>query len=640
MSLESVFLNILSMSISGAVAILIILLLRLLLKKAPKVISYALWAIVLLRLLCPIAPESAFSAFSIIKTPKIEPAALVESYEPISTEYIPQENTASNSSPSKEYPFYEKSEAESEPENSLNLIKTATYIWITGAVAMGFYGFASYLRLRKRLVTAVPIRKNIYRADGIPSPFVLGLLRPKIFLPSDGEEWEKPYVLLHEQIHIRRGDHIVKLLAFATLCIHWFNPMVWIAFAQAGKDMEMSCDEAVIKKLGSSVLKNYSTSLLNLSIGKPAIALMPLSFGEEDPKGRINNLSKWKKPKLLVILIAVIIGIIASVTLLTNPIGIRHKNEENLEKAVRQAVYSEIQKPQEEGTFACESHKILSITDISKPFYEKTYFFNVSAVVLYQEYDLNGSVIYQWYTPMKLTFDESTDGEYILKQCLWPVSDRDFETELRKIFSKRDADDVLNGSEIQKELEQNCDEHANAWIQNEHTQTVSISADSVSSGVQLLVIEGSYEFEGNFNDEPLWATEAELKKYEEFLFAINGKDIKTLIAVISPGDETIVTELTREQTAEILNRLKTARPALFKEPENPSTGGGNTLYIETAGKKAIISDNGNWFTVSLEGEPNRWIFSTEWEKSSDIANIWAPAIKALEDKKAFQTEEE
>ena len=151
-------------------------------------------------------------------------------------------------------------------------------------LVMVLYAMVSYIRLRRKLITASLLRDNIYLADEIAFPFVMGLLRPKIYLPSSMAEQEQPYILMHEQHHIRRRDPVIKALAFLALCIHWFNPLVWVAFIMAGKDMEMSCDEAVVRKMGTGILADYTASLLSLATGKHIIAGMPLAFGEGDTK--------------------------------------------------------------------------------------------------------------------------------------------------------------------------------------------------------------------------------------------------------------------------------------------------------------------------------------------------------------------
>ena len=334
--------KILNMSVTASVAIVFVLLLRLLLKKAPKVISYALWAVVLIRLLCPVSIESGLSLFDLFDTPTVD---MTEHSSAV--EYIPS-NIVHTEFPEVVLPVPGVGEAITEvlPQGEEQIradplegpIFIATYVWWGGILVMAIYGIVTYLRLRRRLITASPLRDNIYLADDIDSPFVMGLFRPKIYLPSAMEEREQSYILLHEQHHIRRLDHVVKALAFAALCIHWFNPLVWVAFILSGKDMEMSCDEAVVRKLGTQIRADYTASLLSLATGKRIIAGMPLAFGEGNTKGRIKNLANWKKPAFWVVLVAVIACIVLAVCLLTNPAGsgepdlsfLNYKNAVNL----------------------------------------------------------------------------------------------------------------------------------------------------------------------------------------------------------------------------------------------------------------------------------------------------------------------
>ena len=315
--------KILNMSLTASVAIVFVLLLRLLLKKAPKVISYALWGVVLIRLLCPVSIESGLSLFGLFDTPT---AHMTERTSAV--EYIPS-NIVHTEYPEVVLPVPGIGEAITEalPQGEEQLradpmeapMSIATYVWMGGILVMATYGIVTYLRLRRKLQTASPLRENIWLADGIESPFVMGLIRPKIYLPSAMEEREQSYIILHEQHHIRRLDHIVKALAFVALCIHWFNPLVWVAFILSGKDMEMSCDEAVVRKLGTEIRADYSASLLSLATGKRIIAGMPLAFGEGNTKGRIRNLANWKKPAFWVVLVAVIACVVLAVCLLTNP---------------------------------------------------------------------------------------------------------------------------------------------------------------------------------------------------------------------------------------------------------------------------------------------------------------------------------
>ena len=315
----------LNMSLTASVVIVLVLILRLFLKKAPKIISYALWSIVLFRLLCPVSIESGLSLFGLLDTPVASNGTLTTRIEYIPNDIVHMED------PSVVLPAPGIGEVISDtlPQGEEQLVADpleapvaiATYLWMAGVLVMGTYAVVSYLRLRRKLITASLLKENIYLADEIASPFVMGLIHPKIYLPSSLGAREQPYVVMHEQHHIRRLDHIVKVLAFIALSIHWFNPLVWIAFQMASKDMEMSCDEAVVRKMGDGVLADYTASLLSLATGKHVIAGMPLAFGEGDPKARIRNLASWKKPAIWVVLAAVIACAVLAICLLTNPRG-------------------------------------------------------------------------------------------------------------------------------------------------------------------------------------------------------------------------------------------------------------------------------------------------------------------------------
>ena len=313
-----------NMSLTASVVILAVLAVRLLLRRAPKVFSYVLWAVVLFRLLCPVSVTSAVSLLGALGAPAQERTAVTSVVE-----YVPANivrNMAPAVTPLPQEPF--------SAEPGENIVSTApsvtppdaapasplsgpvavlTLTWLTGMALLLLYSVVSLLRLRRRLVGAVRLEDNIYLADYIPSPFVMGLFRPKIYLPSTLTETERGYILRHEQYHLRRRDHVVKLLSFLALCVHWFNPLVWAAFILAGKDMEMSCDEAVVRELGEDIRADYSASLLSLATGRRIVAGMPLAFGEGDTGGRIRNLLNWKRPQpwIIAVCAVVCVGLIA-----------------------------------------------------------------------------------------------------------------------------------------------------------------------------------------------------------------------------------------------------------------------------------------------------------------------------------------
>lgn len=311
-----------NMSVTASVVILFVLLARLLLKKAPKIFSYALWAIVLFRLLCPVSITTNLSLLGLLDAPVVEATT-----HTTAVEYIPQDIVHTPAPEVKlPVPGVNQSANEALPQGDEQTaadpmeapVALATLVWLAGIGVLAAYSVVSLLRLRQRLVGAVPLRDNIYLVDYIDSPFVMGIFCPKIYLPSSLTEQERVYILLHERHHIRRGDHIIKALAFFALCIHWFNPMVWVAFVLSSKDMEMSCDEAVVQKLGEGIRADYSASLLSLATGRRIIAGTPLAFGEGDTKSRIKNLLNWKRAKPAVVFLALALVVLVAAVCGTN----------------------------------------------------------------------------------------------------------------------------------------------------------------------------------------------------------------------------------------------------------------------------------------------------------------------------------
>ena len=307
------FPDLLDLNVTASIVILFILCVRQFLKGAPKIFSYALWGIVLLRLLVPVSIESSVSFVpertefsSMVEINEVLPEIQFETPADRTDNEWHQENTAPDAPLVQTY-------HSADPETYL------TITWLVGIAVMLLNSAVSYLKLRRRVRTAAPVGKGIYIADHIDTPFVMGFFRPAIYLPSALADSERRYIIAHERHHIRRGDHIFKALGFLALTIHWFNPLVWVAFSLASRDMEMSCDEAVIRKLGDAFRADYSETLLNLATGHRTFTGMPLAFGEDDPTGRVRNLAKWKKPAIWVIVICILVCAVLAVCLLTDP---------------------------------------------------------------------------------------------------------------------------------------------------------------------------------------------------------------------------------------------------------------------------------------------------------------------------------
>lgn len=340
--LQSILIEILNMSLTASVMIIAVFLARIPLKKAPGICAYALWGIVLFRLLCPISFESDVSLLGFLQNEPAVEGRMEYIHQDIGYQLEPQVHMpveAVNDAVNHSLPA-------GNPQGSVNPMQIVLYlavrIWILGILLMFLYSGISLYKLQKRLKSAVWERDNIYRMSGNTSPFVYGIFKPRIYLPEDLSENELEYILLHEQIHIKRGDQIYRMLAYLALCIHWFNPLVWAAFSFSGRDMEISCDEAVIRTMGSGVKKEYSASLLNLAHGSKIVKGIPVAFGESDTGSRIKHVLKYQKPAKIFAVAAVVACAILTVVLLANPA------EKDSEYSVYGVVtYAELEGPQQ-----------------------------------------------------------------------------------------------------------------------------------------------------------------------------------------------------------------------------------------------------------------------------------------------------
>ena len=310
--MSELFLKIVNMSIAGSILVLVVILLRLVLKKAPKWVNVLLWGVVAVRLICPFSFESAVSLLPGTET--ISPA--------IMTDKEPTIQTGVSALDSIINPII-KSSFSPEPGDSANplqiWIPILCIIWVSGIVILLLYITISYVRLEKKLSEAVILRDNIYQSEQVVAPFVLGFMKPKIYLPYRMEEKNLSYVIAHEQAHIRRKDHWWKLVGFLLLTLHWFNPLMWIAYVLLCRDIELACDEKVIKAMDNENRADYTRALLNCSVNRRSVATCPLAFGEVGVKERVKNVMNYKKPTLWIVIVAILACIVVAVCFLTNP---------------------------------------------------------------------------------------------------------------------------------------------------------------------------------------------------------------------------------------------------------------------------------------------------------------------------------
>ncbi len=329
--MTALFSTVLDMSLMACPVIAVILLLRLPLKKAPKKYSYALWAIAGFRLIFPGSIESAFSIFNLqrraaapkapvtaapVSTPIINiadavtPTAPPASAPPVVSTFAPAVDIPISTAPPAGdiLPPAATAAPTAPAAPALGVMDILAILWCLGMAALLIYSVVSYIRLKRRMATATLLEDNIYRAEGLASPFILGFFRPRIYIPYGLEGDELSYVLAHERCHLKRGDHIIKPLAFLILILHWFDPLVWLAFILMSKDMEMSCDEKLLAK-NEGIRKAYSSTLLSFASNRRFPAPGPLAFGEGSVRSRIKNVLHWKKPALWVTIAAVLVCI-------------------------------------------------------------------------------------------------------------------------------------------------------------------------------------------------------------------------------------------------------------------------------------------------------------------------------------------
>ena len=312
--MSELFLKIVNMSISASWVVIAVLTLRFCLKKAPKWVNVLLWGIVAARMVFPFSIESVLSLIPSAET--ISPTIMMEQTPSVQTG-VPALNHVINPVISGSF-----TPAPGASANPLQIwIPILTGIWLFGVAALFLYSAASYWRLRRKVCEAVILRGNIYQSENVCSPFVLGIIKPKIYLPYHMDSREMDHVIAHEQTHIRRKDHWWKPLGFLLLTIHWFNPLMWLSYVLLCRDIELACDEKVIGKMGNAQRADYTQALVACSVDRRLIAACPLAFGEIGVKERVKSVMNYKKPAFWIVLASVIVCAVIAVCFLTNPIG-------------------------------------------------------------------------------------------------------------------------------------------------------------------------------------------------------------------------------------------------------------------------------------------------------------------------------
>ena len=327
MSLTEVFMIILNMSLTASYCIAAVLVLRVFLKKQPKIFSYLLWSVVLFRLLCPVSFSSSFSLLrmdtNVISRENLTARQMTEHTAGKENVEHPEQMTEDQNEETEA--VSQTAQAEQRGASRIQtVLAVAAWVWFTGMVLWIAYGVWSAYRLCRFLKKAIHVEDDLYETEGISSSFVLGIIRPRIYLPEGLSGEEREFVLAHERVHAARKDYLVKILAWLARCIHWFNPLAWLAFALMENDMEMSCDEAVVRRMGMEVKQDYSRALLTLSSETTKIGSYPPAFGEGRVKDRVRNILSYRKRALVTVALLAVLLLVVVAGLSLNP----RKNDE------------------------------------------------------------------------------------------------------------------------------------------------------------------------------------------------------------------------------------------------------------------------------------------------------------------------
>ncbi|MBQ2687127.1 MAG: M56 family metallopeptidase [Clostridia bacterium] len=399
-------LKLLNMSLVSSLLILALLILRPLMKKAPRAIMCALWGLVGLRLICPFSFESSLSLVPTSEpiskeavTTAVEPEALSEVLD---TQRIIISNTLAS-----------PAGASINPMQAISLV--AAFIWAVGVAVMLIISLVSFLRLKKSVSASINVERNVYINDELSSPFVLGLFAPRIYIPSFLTEYEKEYVIAHENAHIKRCDYLFKPLGYIILSLHWFNPLVWVAYIMLCRDIEAACDELVIRKMDDQGKKEYSKVLLNLSVPSKKIRACPVAFGEVGVKARIKGVLSYKRPAFWIIVGAVLLTGVLSVCFLTNPVKAENEPEASkvytLDERISKAIVDHSQSAQADSRFCVENYVELKSLVFGD---------NVTAYIwaYYGEYEKAEDTVnlcFEKYAPAKVRLRKVNDSYHLVE---------------------------------------------------------------------------------------------------------------------------------------------------------------------------------------------------------------------------------
>ena len=489
--MSALFLKVLHMSVCANWLVLAVLLLRVCLRRAPKWFHVLLWGIVAVRLVFPFSVESPLSLLP--RTEAIRPAITTVQTQP--AQISSAAAAGGSAAPAQSW------------------LSILAWVWLAGAAALLLYTMVSTLRLRHRVREAVRLRGNIYQSERIDSPFVLGTIRPRIYLPYRMDSRDRQHVIAHEQAHLRRGDHLWKPLGFLLLTIHWFNPVMWLSYVLLCRDIELACDEKVIQDLECGQRADYMQALVTCSANRRTLAACPLAFGEIGIKERVKSVMHYKKPAIWIVLVAIIACVVLAACSLTDPVDSQKDTPSNttaeaaaetasdsvsdttpenpaaptenktdaelpaqsyaqedapaaaepdnaqLDAAISAAVFDHYAGDVQEGQIHAESHALLATDSAADA--NGTEKLTAFLLVLQGAYHVDGGTVMQdsgSYIPTAITFQISSTGQYTPEEY-WEPSDASYSDDIQAKFPTSAAEEALmNDQAYIDELNAACEQ--------------------------------------------------------------------------------------------------------------------------------------------------------------------------------------
>lgn len=464
--MEALFLKIFNMSITASWLALAVIAVRLIMKKAPKRIVVFMWAMVGIRLICPISLKSVFS---MVPSTETIPENIIYTAKPSVHSGVPFINSALN-------PVIGEALAPDIHDSvtpARVLICIAFTVWLAGLAAMLLYYAISYFRLRHRICEAVPLRDNIWLCDHIDIPFVMGILKPRIFLPSDIKEEDMKYVISHEEAHLKRRDNLWKPLGFLLLAVYWFNPVLWVSYILFCRDIEFACDEKVIGGMSIKYRKAYSQVLINYSVSHKKASACPVAFCETGVKERILSVLRYKKPAYIIIASAVAVCAVLAAGFLTDP---KHALDKELSEFVENCIIEHHQKKYTGMPFSCADIEVLGTENDNDSI-------TLYMWVLYTEYHQKGDMLVEdgvAHIPTVITVKKRSGG-YSLAEYLEPRDGSFYVEDIREMFPWYLRSKAVDSQRYIQKQQENCIKKAEEYFSVKHAQDPTKDIPQTSS---------------------------------------------------------------------------------------------------------------------------------------------------------------